>query len=43
MVDEFAKANADKIKIIVQKDFDKAATAVVAEAANQKWTLLHNY
>lgn len=36
MVDEFAKKNADKIKIIVQKDFDKAATAAVEEAAAQK-------
>ena len=33
MVDEFAKKNADKIKIIVQSDFDKAATAAVENAA----------
>ena len=28
-MDEFASKNKDKLKIIVQKDFDKAAVAVV--------------
>jgi succinyl-CoA synthetase beta subunit len=33
LLDEFSKKNKDKVKLIVNKDFDSAASAVVREAA----------